>query len=840
MADPAATWRSKFAISRRPAIAAALFFIAGILAHESLPPRLWTWIILTIALLAIAIAEIRRGPICAICLAMAVFLTGVIRAQADAYFFPRDQIALFSNQADLLCDLEVHITQPPQITGGLAEMRRLPLKQILTGNATAVRANSGWQPVSGRIIVSVEPPLDNLSAGQTIRAAGFLSRPESPQNPGQFDYAQYDRQQGILVNFRVRRSEGIQIIHDDGPPLITRLHSAARRFLTAGFSSDRLIDADFLRLLVLGDTDRQVEDLRNQYNRAGTVYQLSISGIHIAILGGVVLWIARLLRARPRIGVWIALLFIGLYAVIALPSQSGMRSLAICFVATAGLLHRRSSDGFQTLAIAVMAVLLISPADIADAGFQIGVAAVLGLLLFGSHVTLFFDNLRVSDDPWIKSAGENSLFHLLARFAWRILLASSIIWLAVMPLIAYHFQQTNPWSVPAGFILLPFTMVTLLAGILKILFTMVLSPFAATWAAAVDIPTALLERCVNALAHLPGASITTAPPPLWAIALYYALLCIPLIPWQHAAIRRIARCAPILACVLFFLIPSPASALPGETSASSPTTLRISFLSIGAGQTALVRVPGGETFFVDCGSTTIPDVFRRDIQPYLQHEGIRKIDEIYLSHGDYDHICAAEEIIEAYHVPRVRMTPYFRPHAAGNIPAEALLHFLDTTGPAPTLTLQSDQIDVGPSAKIKVLWPPPNCTMDSNNCGMVLKLTYAGRSILFPADIQVPPELALLKQPQLLKSDVLVAPHHGSAESSTLAFIHAIDPRYIIASSDRMLTHKQLVFDELAKPWPVYRTNRCGEIDVTLTGDGRISVNTFSNAAPIGPSNPPH
>jgi competence protein ComEC len=261
--------------------------------------------------------------------------------------------------------------------------------------------------------------------------------------------------------------------------------------------------------------------------------------------------------------------------------------------------------------------------------------------------------------------------------------------------------------------------------------------------------------------------------------------------------------------------------------------VRITFLSIGAGQSALVRVQGGECFFMDCGSSTVPDVYQRVIEPYLYHEGIGKVDEIFLSHGDYDHISAASEIIQGFHVHTVRMTPYFRPHAEGVTTAEALLHFLDTSGPTPTLETSGDRIDVGGGASLQVLWPPLNCKMDSNNCGMVVKLSYAGRTMLFPADIQVPPELELLKQPGLLKSDILVGPHHGSAETSTLSFIRAIDPRMIICSNDKALTHKQIEFDDLAEPWPVYRTSRCGTIDVTIGADGRISEQSYNGAGPV-------
>jgi competence protein ComEC len=400
----------------------------------------------------------------------------------------------------------------------------------------------------------------------------------------------------------------------------------------------------------------------------------------------------------------------------------------------------------------------------------------------------------------------------------------------VMPLVAYYFQQTNPWAVPAGVVLLPATLLTLLAGVAKILITAVCPPLAHIAAIPALALAALLRHSVDLLAHLPGASLTRSAPPIWAIAMYYALLLLPLAPWRKPAAMWAARCAPAVACLLFFFAPLPVTGQFIAPSDSSPQDLRVTFLSIGAGQTALIRVPAGQNFFADCGSTTIPDVFRHTIDPYLRYEGINRIDEIFLSHGDYDHISAAAEIVQAYHVPMVRMTPHFARHAVGSGAAEALLELLNSRGPPPTLTAAGDLINVGSGATLQILWPPHLCDMNSNNCGMVMKLLYAGRSILFTADIQIPPELELLKHPELLKSDVLIAPHHGSAETSTLAFVQAVNPRYIVCSSGEPLTHKQMVFDELARPWREYRTNQYGTIDIDISPGGIIKVETFEHA----------
>ena len=148
-------------------------------------------------------------------------------------------------------------------------------------------------------------------------------------------------------------------------------------------------------------------------------------------------------------------------------------------------------------------------------------------------------------------------------------------------------------------------------------------------------------------------------------------------------------------------------------------------------------------------------------------------------------------------------------------------------GPAPATLQRGDRLNLGGGATISVLWPPPNCPMNSANSGLVLRLNYAGRSILFPSDIGEPAELALLNDPQSLRCDVLVAPHNGSTERSTAAFLHAADLKFIVCSSDRTLTQKQVQFDEIAKDWPVYRTGTCGAIEVNFSAGGNVSIAAY-------------
>ena len=134
----------------------------------------------------------------------------------------------------------------------------------------------------------------------------------------------------------------------------------------------------------------------------------------------------------------------------------------------------------------------------------------------------------------------------------------------------------------------------------------------------------------------------------------------------------------------------------------------------------------------------------------------------------------------------------------------------------------------------KVLWPPKQCNMNSNDAGMVVRLTYGGKSILFPADIQNPAMRELLKNPAKLKSDVLVAAHHGSSEPLTAEFVRAVNPEVIVSSNAARLTKKQRDFETMIEHRPLYRTNRCGAITIEIDKDGKLRVTPFLDAQQKG------
>jgi competence protein ComEC len=817
----------------RPAVIFGLLLAIGIGFSNLFPCKPGLWLIIAAALLILA-AGVRWPLAGAALLGCATFWVGLSAAQIEQSRFPSDSISNYTTDGDEFAQLELAIDQPPRLLSPPpAELRSLLPKQTAIASVRGIDTLAGWRSAGGRIFLTIEHPNPRLGPGQIVRVAGMLQRPAGPMNPGEFNFSAWCRDQRILATFKVSHADGVEILQDNGPSPLTWLREKSRHLLAMGFDADRAFDHSLLRAFVFGDSDPQLRDLQEKFVRTGTVHVLTVSGLHVAIIGAITLLICRLLRLSPRISTLIALAIVLLYASVALPSWPGWRSIIMCAAATAGRVGRRWLDALQMFALAVAAVLFIHPADLCSPGFQIAFAAVLGMILFSPMAGKYFWNWwRGQDRP--TPVPRNMLVTIL-KLVWRffvaVALASCVAWGASMPLIAYHFGQLNAWAVPAGVALLPLTVVALVAGVGKILLTLAWPSAAHAWAAGAVLPIVCMRHAVDAVDRLPGATVAIPPFSIGLLISYYALFALLFIPVRRKIWRWLARAGSAAACVSLMLLPAVAGGVsPPPLAPTEP--LRITLVSLGAGQCAIVRPTLSHAVLIDVGSSTISDLAGTVLLPCLRAENCRSVDKILLSHGDFDHISAAAEMFDKFDQPPVYISPHFARHALGNIPAESLLKTLEDARRPPTLIHQGDHLDLGNGSAIDVLWPPVQCDMNSNDCGLVLKLTFCGKAVLFPADIQVAPERELLEHPDLLRADVLVAPHHGSAEMTTGEFLRAVHPQFILASNGSRLTHKQKVFDVLAEDYPLYRTSRCGAIDVTIEPSGEIDVETYLGVGP--------
>jgi competence protein ComEC len=332
-----------------------------------------------------------------------------------------------------------------------------------------------------------------------------------------------------------------------------------------------------------------------------------------------------------------------------------------------------------------------------------------------------------------------------------------------------------------------------------------------------------MRRSVDLLARLPGSEVPLPAPPLWLVALFYLLLLLSLRSRGAPGIRWTLGFATVGTALLILALPYHRRApvtLAGDE-------LRMTLLAVGGGQCAVIEPPSGRVVLVDAGSASLSDLLRKCLAPFLRHRGRTEIDTLIISHANYDHFSAAAEVVAAYDVREVLTGSRFRSHSIDNPPAESLLRSLDSLDRPPRELAPGDRIPLGRDTFIDVLWPPAAARLSANDSSLVFRLTHAGRSILFTGDVQTDGLTGLMKDSPSIQADVLIAPHHGSSEDQTPAFVKAVAPAFILSSNDRSLTGKQRNFERMIGLAQLYRTNRCGAVTVHIDRAGTLSVEPF-------------
>ncbi|HEX5244551.1 MAG TPA: ComEC/Rec2 family competence protein [Tepidisphaeraceae bacterium] len=820
-------------LAGRPALATAALFAAGIAFYPTLPDWPWVWLSLAAAFV-VAAALARRAALSSLAIIAALLLAGVSCAQIDAFHFSRSHIGLFTTPDAKLAEIELEITGLPRATPAQGGHRSA--RQVARAQVVRLKTWTGWQHADGEVMLSYLQASPALEAGQRVTVTGMLERPAPPDNPGEFDWQRYYRRQRVLAEVRVTRASDLQIVDHRSASLVARARERARTWIGKGFLPRWEVDRELLVALLVGDRGPAMQGVEDDCNATGASHLLASSGLRVGILAACIYLICQLIRLRPRLTLSMVTSFVILLGFVMNPTSQALRPIIACAALGAGLYMRRSVDSIHFLGIAALLLLIMQPMELYSPGFQLTFVVVLGLLVLARPAFNAIDQrLRNPDLDVLQQFGRltrsQSIMRWIKRRILELAVAGAVAWVVSLPLICYHFEQINPWAVPIDLILLPVTIVALACGFLKLILTAIIPGAAPLWAAMAEPPLWILRHGVSLATKLPGADIPMAPPPIWWIALFYLLLIALCIVWlmPHRPARRAFRLSFGGAWAMSLALP----ALVGFSS-SRPASgqLKITVLAVGAGQCIAVEPPDGKIIFFDAGSNSLSDPLRSCIGPFLRNEGRGNSDDLFISHGDYDHIDAAEGLLNRYGLHDVYASPFLQRHSAESKTCEHLLASLGRTHHLPHLLKAGDRMELD-GLSIQVLWPPADCAMNSNNSGVVLRLTFAGRSVLLPADIQAPPEAALIEHPELLHSDILIAPHHGSSESTTTAFVAAVDPKLIVSSDDRRLTNKQRTFETMIDHKKLLRTGAEGAVTLQIDRNGMISVRPFHSGEKV-------
>ena len=561
--------------------------------------------------------------------------------------------------------------------------------------------------------------------------------------------------------------------------------------------------------LILARKEGLDQELREAFALTGTAHLLAISGFHVGVVATLLLSGLRMAGVPRRkaggaaaVGVWLYVATIGL------PDAATRAAIIFSFIAL-GRLASRPVAPMGTLSTAFLALLVHDPGSLARPGFQLSFAGAFGLMVMAKPVEHSLSSWARGRCPSILTQGAA---------------AGIAATLATLPLVAWHFDRVSVVGIPTTLLAGPLVAAAI-PGVFGSLALSVIHPgLAHILAGGVGLLLDLLTAVVDVLSRLPFAAVWV--PKSWvAAAGVGAVAGVALISRGERLSRR-GRRLVALGSGLAVLI-----ALPGIQRVALRDVVEFAFLDVGQGDAIAVRSPGGRWIMVDVGPRGRGFDAGRDVAvPFFRERGVARLELLFLTHPDLDHIGGAESLMSALEVETI-VDPGVPSAKSAYV---ELLEAAVRTGTPWRTARAGDGVDVD-GVQVRVLHPAAaprtgDGDIDANETSIVLFIQFGSFEAILTGDAPVDVEEESIDGLATPDVELLKVGHHGSATSTSSAFLASTRPELAVISvgaRNRYGHPDPSVLRGLhAIGAQVLRTDRHGTVRVLARRDGRFRVIT--------------
>ncbi len=679
------------------------------------------------------------------------------------------------------------------------------------------------EPVKGVALVQA-PRYGAYAYGDRIR---FSGTPLTPPEFDDFSYQDYLARRGIFT--LVPNARVTVIASGQGSPLLSTLFALKRQAQTLIAGAIPEPEASLLTGILLGVETGIAAEVREAFNATGSAHIIAISGFNMTLIAGLLsrglmlLW-----PARRRLNATLSLLAIGMYTTFVGADPAVLRAAVMSGLLILAPLFNRRVYVPASLAFATLVMSLFDPYVLWDVGFQLSLAAILGLTLLATPLEHGFRRLLT---PLFPTETVSRLLRLLSE-PLIVTLAAQI---TTLPLIALYFGRLSLVSPLANLLILPVQPPLLILGGLATLIGLVAPPLSQPlfWVAWLLLRWTTLV--VRFLGDLPGASVALQISSSLVGAFFLALLVVLILqgvrPGWHRSLSRFLK-GRVPALVLLGSGAAAASLLWLGALALPDGRLHVHFLDTGHSNGVLIRTPAGAHILIDGGQyptrllTTLGDLL-----PFWE----RKIDVLMLTQPKDNQSAAIPALLQRYRVGQV-LTNGQEGDTENYLALKAIL----TERQIPVLPVCADyRLETSDGVRLEVLHPlqSPAPDNDPDDAGLVLRLTYGAASFLLTPDLSAEAEAVLLDSGYGLAATVLQLPSHGSDRVSSANFLQAVAPQVAVVQVDpgnRYDHPAAAVLDRLGVT-PLYRTDVHGVVSIATDGQTLWITPEHSRDTPLDP-----
>jgi competence protein ComEC len=790
----------------QPLTSAVLLYVGGILLAYFVPlPLGWLFgVAIALALATLAISRARPFLLGGLLVAC-----GWTNLTWQTAVLSPDDLRNVVDGATELVTLEgvLSETPSPRVARRGTEERWHSLALL---NVRTIERDNQRRVAMGRVVVSTPGLLDEaFFDGQRVEIQGVIQPPKGPAAEGLFDYRSYLKWQGIHYQLRVENTNDWRLAAGaDGranPRWTGRFCQWAQKVMARGLPGED----ESLRLLwamALGWKTALTNEVSAPFIQTGTMHIFAISGLHIALIAGILVSVLRVVRLDRAACGWLVIPLIWFYTGATGWQSSAIRSALMMTIVIGGWALRRPGDLLNSLTVAGFILLLWEPQQLFQASFQLSFFVVLSIALILPPVEksrqrlcktdpLLPEELRRKWPPWVEWP---------VRFVTTSLATSLAACIGSMPLIAYYFHLVNPVSLLANLIIIPLSSLALMCNLGSLVCGDWLAPVTVLFNHSGWLWMELMVRLSEWMARWPGAYFYVRPPNAIEFFLFYGAVFAAVTGWLWAPRKRIwvgIGLSSLLGVCLWLWL--------GDRN-----TVKLTVMALSGGDTIFVDAPGRESdLLVDSGDASAADFL---VKPFLGGQGVNRLNRCVLTHGDLRHCGGISNVIQEFPAvellaSRVRFrSPVYR-------------KIIDEWEES-----QRQWRPIQSGERIgcwSVLHPRREDRFPlADDNAVVLRGEFHGVHVLLCSDLGRLGQGALLERGEDLRADVVVAGIPARNEPLQDRFLDAVQPQLIIISAAIYPANEQakpLLRRRLARRGvPVLYTSDAGSITLRIRPRG--------------------
>lgn len=545
--------------------------------------------------------------------------------------------------------------------------------------------------------------------GRTVRVSGKARCFSKAGNWGEFDMEEYYRMMGL--SFRLEDGS-LTACRGKVNYLGERLERLKAYFSGALDAVFPPKEASILQAMLLGEKEGLDGEVKKLYRDSSIIHILSISGLHISIIGMGLYRLLRRVGMPLKVGALCSIGLIWSYGLMTGMSLSAVRAIIMFVLHLTADMAGRTYDLLTALAFSAIVLLAGQPSYVRYSGFlfSFGAVASIGVLL-----PALYQEKRPKGRK---------------RF-WRLKQAVACCGAVTIGTLPVHlmFSYQFPWySFLLNLAVIPLMTVVMADG----LFCMLAGGFAPALARAVGLVDRVIlwfyEQCCLLGGRLPYGTLRSGRPENWQLAGYILLLAL-LAAMARRGGRRLSafwKAQWILAalCILFL---------------RTESGLRVTALDVGQGDCIHIRSGEGKHYLIDAGSSSKSGMTQYQLLPYLKYQGVEWLEVVFVTHSDSDHCSAVLDMLEEYQTEGIGIRCLALPDISRESADEKYMEMVKRAkehGISVQYMSRGQYVEDG-GMRLTCMHPYRGYdTSEPNEYSLVLLLTYGSFSGLFAGDVE--------------------------------------------------------------------------------------------------------